>query len=407
MEQTIFAGLSTLEPGDALFDNGAAFTDRNIRTIDSLLQLGTVTHVHDAHAPLPAPTVAPSVVANATGGQIPANTTVYFGLTAVDAYGGETNIGPLGSAATPGGFGTPTIAPSAVASYSGGNLPIAQYYYAVTLADGMGGETETGPYTSLSRDPGYASGQIILSGLTTILHSEALATGWRVYRSVNGGQFAFLASGAAGQDTVTDDGNLCADCTQAPPTVSTTASTASIAVTVPPLGSGASSWRLYGGVSPPFGSPSLVGTGLGSGGVGFTVTTLGFQSGSPPPVSLSKPGANKINPATDMLPAASGAITLGAGCSAYGTGYAAPRVSRMAQDLRVLEGVVAGPGTAGSTLVTLAPADRPTAIHAFSVASLTTPRSQVGVDVMPDGRVVLVNAATAAVSLDGIAFRVT
>jgi hypothetical protein len=79
----------------------------------------------------------------------------------------------------------------------------------------------------------------------------------------------------------------------------------------------------------------------------------------------------------------------------------------MAQDLRVLEGVVAGPGTAGSTLVTLAPADRPTAIHAFSVASLTTPRSQVGVDVMPDGRVVLVNAATAAVSLDGIAFRVT
>src|SRR4029077_7141692 len=149
MEQTIFAGLSTLEPGDALFDNGAAFTDRNIRRIDRLLQLGTVTHVHDAHAPLPAPTVAPSVVANPTGGNIPSNTTVYFGLTAVDAYGGETNIGPLGSAATPSSFGAPTLAPTAVADYSAGNLPIAQYYYAVTLADGMGGETSIGPYASL------------------------------------------------------------------------------------------------------------------------------------------------------------------------------------------------------------------------------------------------------------------
>ena len=406
MEQTIFAGLSTLEPGDALFDNGAAFTDRNIRTIDSLLQLGTVTHVHDAHPALPAPTVAPTVVANPTGGNVPANTTVYFGLTAIDSLGGETNIGPLGSAATPSSFGTPTLAPNAVADYSGGSLPIGQYYYAVTLTDGMGGETEIGPYVSLPRDPGFASGQIILSGLTTIMHSEALATGWRIYRSVNGGQFALLGSGGAANDTIIDTGFLCVDCTIQPPTVSTTSQTASFTVHVPPLGSAAVSWRLYGGVSPPFGSPSFVGAGAGSGAVDFTVTNIGFGLGSPPPVSLSKPGANKINPATDMQDPATAALALGSGCSIYGTGYVAPRVSRMAQGVRVLEGVVAGPGTAGAALCVLAAADRPTAIHAFSVGSLTSPRTQVGVDVMPDGRVVLIDAATAPVSLDGIAYRV-
>jgi hypothetical protein len=73
MRKTLFAGLTELDPSDSLAEDGYAFQQKNPRVTDHFLEIGAVTHRHDAHLPLADPTVAPS--AAASGGCAPTPTT--------------------------------------------------------------------------------------------------------------------------------------------------------------------------------------------------------------------------------------------------------------------------------------------------------------------------------------------
>ena len=88
--KTPFAGLERLAPGDPLSSDGYVFQDLDRRTIDQLLQIGAVTHVHDGHAALANPTLAPVVTSAATGGAFPSGLSVSVTYTLIDANGGES-----------------------------------------------------------------------------------------------------------------------------------------------------------------------------------------------------------------------------------------------------------------------------------------------------------------------------
>lgn len=305
MHKTTFAGLTALDPGENPNTSGAPFFGPDRDTIDHFLQIGAVTHRHDAHAALANPTVDASAVVTSAGGLIPADVTMYVGYTLVDTYGGETILSPVDMATTPPGTGAPLDAPDAVIDYTGGTLLANTYYYVYTLTDGLGGETPPSPLGQVTRDPGFASGQVLLSGLTADFAGTG-ATGWRLYRATGGGEYEFLDNGTT--DAFTDDGTIPVNCDVHPPatTENTTGGTNLLTIVVPSAGtsaSGVASFNVYVSEDGTFVSPALVGNfPLSSAGLDIDVTSLtDLLSGQPPAVSTSIPGANKIDPDTELI----------------------------------------------------------------------------------------------------------
>lgn len=304
-EYTDFAGLLRLAAAEALSTDGWAFTGRNIDIIDRLLRAGAVSHRHDAHAALANPDTTPPGVALAnTGGQIPADLPIAVGYTWIDADGGETTLSPITTVTTDPGLSSPTDAPTATVDHLAGSLLAQTYYYAVTVVDGSGGETPLGPSAIVTVPSGFAASEVVLSDLDTIVSSVG-GVGWRMWRSVAGGQFALIATGTTAD--FTDDGINCVDCAVQPPDpdigLGTTASTNRIIVTVPAIHpTGAVKFRIYASLDGSFVAPALLGefddTDFGT-AIEFTSLTLLDES--PPPVSNTLQGADKIDPDTDML----------------------------------------------------------------------------------------------------------
>jgi hypothetical protein len=206
---------------------------------------------------------------------------------------------------TPTQYDAPTNAPEASADYSGGTLLTGTYHYAITLTDGLGGETPIGPPVVVTRDPGYASGQVHLWGLTDIL-TEADAAGWRLYRAVGGGEYDFLAEGSS--DTFTDTGSIPLNCAVHPPSLvlNTTLGANLLTVVVPSgsagVSSAASQFSLYLSEDGLFEDPCLYGTyPPSSAGVPIVIPSLLLLRGAPPLVSLALRGANKIDPDTELI----------------------------------------------------------------------------------------------------------
>jgi hypothetical protein len=154
MDNTPFAGLERLDIGDPI---GPGFLYRNPTIIDMLLRLGAVSHRHDAHASVTDPTGAPTVTPANLGGAIPSDTPVYVGWTWVDADGGETLLSDPTQVTTDPGLPDPTTAPDAAVDNTAGTLLAGTYYYAVTVTDGVGGESLIGPSTEVVVDPGFAN----------------------------------------------------------------------------------------------------------------------------------------------------------------------------------------------------------------------------------------------------------
>lgn len=309
MRKTTFAGLTVLEPADPASTDGFAFQDRDRDTIDRFLGIGCVFHRHDGHMPLSNPQVGASGVSSSTGGTIPADVSLAFCFTMTDTEGGETLPCPIGSVTTPSPLETPNNAPSAVADYSAGSLLINTYYYGVTLLDDAGGETPLSPQALVARDPGFASGRVLVSGLSAIAAATPGSVAWRLYRAIGAGTFQYLASGGAATDGFVDDGHIAADCGIHPPrdSLNTTNSENSVTITLP--GSGqipqsplASGIRLYIGEAGDFSDPALfVEVPVASAGHSFLVETLATNEGSPPDVSTCVHGANKIDPDKELL----------------------------------------------------------------------------------------------------------
>lgn len=298
MRKTLFAGLTALDPGDTLATDGFSFQSRNPEITDHLLELGAVTHRHDARLALANPAVAPSAAASAGVGSFPADTSVFVGYTLLDEHGGETTMAPAVTLSTRESLAAPDDVPSAVADYTAGVLRADTYYYALTFSDGAGGETTVGPSIAVEREPGFASGRVLLSGMAT-LAAAAGAPAWRLYRATGGGRLAFLAQGAT--DAFTDDGTVPCDCNVSPPPRNITNGANRIGVVVPSA-AGASGFALYLSETGDFTSPSFAGAHPIA-DAGDTIVFDGFDvdDGAPPDVSSSVPGASKINPDTDLL----------------------------------------------------------------------------------------------------------
>lgn len=299
-QDTPFAGLLRLSPGEPM---DPRFLGDNIDIIDRMLQVGAVTHRHDAHAALanPDPDVELAVEIDPDGGTIPADLTIYVGYTWVDADGGETALSADSLVSTAAGLVSPTDAPDAVVDHAAGDLTANTYTYGLTISDGLGGETELGSTVPVTVDPGYPNSQITLSGLAAIL-ADSEGTEWRLYRARGAGPFVHITSGTG--DTVTDDDSLCPHCDEQPPQVGTTANTNRLLVPLPdgPWPTGVASLRLYGSVDGSFQGACLLGTYLpADAGVVKAFTALTLESGQPPAVNRSLPGAHKIDPDTELV----------------------------------------------------------------------------------------------------------
>jgi hypothetical protein len=308
MKKTLFAGLTALDPGESIAVDDYALVTTDPLRVDRFLEVGSVTHRHDARAALGNPTASAGASAVGSGGAIPAGETFYAAYTLLDEQNGETLPSDAVAITTPDPIEPPDSEPTAVIDYtSGGTLPADTYYYVVSLLDGIGGETPAGPWAQVEREPGFASGRVLISGLQGLVASGS-AAGWALYRATGGGTFHFLAQGSG--DTFTDDGSTPADCGRAPldENVNTTNGDNSIEIVVPASamtdanGRQASGFSLYLSRTGDFSSPCLHGSS-GSAAAGETVVVRLYdpQPGRPPDVSLSVRGASKIDPDTEIL----------------------------------------------------------------------------------------------------------
>jgi hypothetical protein len=297
MDNTPFAGLERLEIGDPI---GPGFLFRNPTIIDILLRIGAISHRHDAHARLADPVGAPTVTPSNVGGSIPSDTPVYVGWTWVDADGGETLLSDVTQVSTDPGLPDPTTAPDVAVDNVAGTLLAGTYYYAVTVTDGLGGESLIGPTIEAVVDPGFANAEIVVSGLDTIM-ADSGATGWRLWRAVGAGTWHMMVAGAGA--SVIDDGSLHGDCDITPPTTPQTNRTNKLTVNVPgPAPADAVSFNLYLSEDGSFGSPSFVANHLVVDvATDIEILDLFVSTGSPPPVATTFPGANMIDPDTELV----------------------------------------------------------------------------------------------------------
>lgn len=289
---TPFAGLEAIGPGESLTE---AFLDQNPRIIDALLRVGAVTHHHDGHAALADPALDPVVDTNDTGGTIPADLAIYVAYTFVDVDDGETIDSSSVLVTTAGGLTAPGSAPELAVDNVAGTLLTGNYYYAVSVTDGVGGETPLGPTAAISIDPGSATNEIQVTALDTILASVPGAVTWRLWRAIDGGQWEMLNEGATA--AFTDDGSHCVDCGLTPPTGQGTKATNQLLVTVPAPAdlTRIASFNIYASADGTFDGDCLLGNFAADQlGVQQTFSDLTILPGRPPRVSLALPGANRI-----------------------------------------------------------------------------------------------------------------
>lgn len=298
MHRTAFAGLTALDENDNITVDGGSFLTVNTPVIDRLLQIGCVTHRHDAHPGIATPTGTLSATVSQTGGQLEAGLTLFMGYTLIDSQGGETDLSPVVATNTQAAIVPGLEPPTASADYSGGRLPIGGYSYAVSYRDEAGGQTELQPAVFVTREAGFASGQVILHGLSTGLASGLVL--WELWRADEGGEYNLIESGSS--DTFTDTGLKCTDCSATPPTVNTTNHTGQVTIQLPtpendPAVASATALSVYLSSDGSFSNPSLFGTfPVASAGNTFSVLSLVLETGAPPSVNRSIPGAGLIDP---------------------------------------------------------------------------------------------------------------
>lgn len=304
--RTPFAGFEHLDAGDSLASDGYAFQSQNPDIADLLAKIGAVLHRHDAHAAMANPTLAPTLSVAATGGSIPSATTIYVEYTLIDGQAGESLPTSVQYVTSPSGYADPAGAPTATVSTSAGSMLASTPMYAVSVTDGVGGETALGPPVSVTVPPA-TNAEVVLSGLTAITNTSsgsATAAGWRLWRSVDGGnEWDLMSTGLHSVDSWTDNGTSSGDCSVSPLSEGTTGDTGVLSVTVPTgQPSAATNFNIYACTDGAFTSPCLLGTyPIADAGVVQTFTAISTQTGAPPAVSQCYPGANKIDPNTDIL----------------------------------------------------------------------------------------------------------
>lgn len=303
-ENTPFAGLQALLPGESLSLDGSRFQLLDRYIIDRLLRVGAVTHQHNAHAAMPNPTDPPTLSTALTGGAIPASLALSVTYTLIDAQNGETLPVDAEVVSTATGYTDPFDELIVTPDYTAGTLLADNYSYAATVADGRGGETAIGPATLVTVDPGHTNAQALVSGLSATVSDASggdSTASWRLWRSTGDGPWYLIATGVA--NTFTDTG-LAGNCSVEPPDVGSTVGANTLTVTVPgaTAPTGVVSFNVYVSLDGSFTSPALLGIYPASQfDTPITYTDLIVDDGAPPSVSTCVPGANQINPDTDIV----------------------------------------------------------------------------------------------------------
>jgi hypothetical protein len=318
MQKTPFAGLTALDPVEPASTDDSSALSVNPWVIDALLKIGALTHRHDAHAALAPPGSPPAVSVQDAGGTIPADVTISVAYSLLDAFGGETAASGVYTATTQAGLVDPDASPTLEVSNAAGTLLAADYGYAVTVADNAGGESVLGSEATVTIDPGFATNQVLVSGLAAIV-AAAGGIRWRLWRQVNGGMWNLIAEGT--DDTFTDDGAECVNCNVQPPFETGGASNATnaLVISVSALPEGATGFRLYASEGDTFTPVSLLGQyGPDQAATPLTFTTLDTLAlGAPLATPTAIGGAHKIT--ADELDAS---VTALLGSGGGGTGGA-------------------------------------------------------------------------------------
>lgn len=301
--RTPFAGLEQLDPGELLSTDGFRFQAINPTLIDRLLQVGAVSHQHDEHAPSPDPEEEAGVSTSLGGGTIPAGLHLSVGYTWVDGDGGESLLSKIKTVDTATAVADPQLPPTSDLKTDAGTLLAGNYDYAVTVTDGLGGESPLSAAVSVTVLPGPKA-RVVVGNLAVIVASvTGLETAeWRLWRRINGGAWYLIGQGKG--VSVNDNGSLAGDCTVSPPTVSTVLGSNLIDVEVveEPISARVTHFRLYISEDGSFVSPCFIAEyPIAEIGKSLAFTTLAFVKGEPPLVSTMTGGANKINPDTDII----------------------------------------------------------------------------------------------------------
>lgn len=244
--ETSYFGLTRVGEGETLAKNSHAALDSDRVLLDVVLN-ALLNHDHSAEVALGSPTVAPTAVANASGGALAPSTTYYYKYSYVDQYGLETAASPEVSVTTAAGANGPS-APTLSHEATGGTLDVGTYRYLITFADTAGNETTP----SDSADIGLTSA--ICNGTSRILltfPSPPLAAPCiNVYRQ-KPGQNTFYFLKKTTNSTYYDDGSDSEDLSRGVPTTNTVGFTNSVTITLPEsVPADATGWRLYRSRSP-------------------------------------------------------------------------------------------------------------------------------------------------------------
>lgn len=302
MEKSTFAGITILDEGESIVLDDGAFTGRDRETIDFFLERGAKTHRHTGLSGISNPVGAPSGLAVNSGGTIPSELDMVIGFTLEDEARGETTLSPTVSVTTADPITRPQSAPTATLDYTAGSLTIDSYYYGLTYVDANGGETPLGPPVLAQRQPGYNNARVLLTGLNTGL-AAASAAAWRLYKARAGGQFGYLASGTSAG--YTDDGSVSAvlDTNPPPDDFNTTNDINTLLVYLPPAGAmgDASFINLYLSTDGDFGgNVFLEQFPVSSAGRTLMYRELELLPDQPPDVSTAVGDAPKIDAATEI-----------------------------------------------------------------------------------------------------------
>jgi len=295
---TQYFGLIELGTGDNFYANGAQFSTSDRVVIDAVLHLGATAHVHDgASSSASNPSLAPTLVQSATGGNIPAGTTVYYEYTFVNAIGLETAPSSISSITTPAAIASPS-APTVTPTTGTGTLPLGSYQYKLTNYQTI--STQETLASSATVSILTAEGENVLTWTNT-----AGTGGVNIYQLAPGGsQFLWLTSVAYGTTTYTDNGGTGVNCNRSTPISNTTNTQNEVALTLqsPPAGFTTNLYRTYssglwGGSQIATGVSGTTYTDTGTSALGYTPPTTSRIPSDPPKIILTG-GAN----VTGVLP---------------------------------------------------------------------------------------------------------
>lgn len=261
MGQTQHFGLNKFGSEGRLSDEGYKFSLKDREIIDSLFwTLYNHDHRDVTAETLNGPTFYPETTVNTTGGTLGPNTTFFYRVSYLDAYGNETVASPAATAITSAVLSPPPIMVVATQS-TGGTLDPGTYRYALSYYQSSGGETTAPNIATVTVPVGTSTNQNTI----TLDSLPAGAAGWKVYRKEPGDvNYYLIKTIASGASNYVDDGSDAPDCSKVRPTSNSTNSSNSVTVAISandlPLNGLVVAWRLYRSTSSAFGERSLLAT---------------------------------------------------------------------------------------------------------------------------------------------------